>query len=281
MRRFRPHPERERQTTDHVTAFISAIPPASWPLGPSAFHTAPVASRINGAGAVSQSGRTTMQLELREKKYFDERATREMAQCLHGQNRTVQEILTYAAVILAMTGQEAGLAGQVSARSEWPRAYWTLRFGSGLDEATPDNLIEVDADQNTIQPVSPRRGIASKIPCLRSPVSSSAAVLALHAKRHSGLQRWFCRPVVFGDSGQLASGQRPIIPAKGECERRGGIALVPSAAIRPERAPSESTANLESHSDSVGKSSLVAAGSRWCHDTRKRKIRSSVDRQSV
>jgi hypothetical protein len=69
-----------------------------------------------------------------------------------------------------MTGQEAGLAGQVSARSEWPKAYWALRFGLGFDEATPDNLIEVDADQNTIQPVSPRRGIAPKTPCLRSPV---------------------------------------------------------------------------------------------------------------
>jgi hypothetical protein len=35
-----------------------------------------------------------MQLEkLREKRYFDERATREMAQHLHGQKKTLQESL--------------------------------------------------------------------------------------------------------------------------------------------------------------------------------------------
>jgi L-fuculose-phosphate aldolase len=91
-----------------------------------------------------------MQLELREKKYFDERATREMEQCLHGPSRTVQESLAYAARIIAMTGQEAGLAGQLSARSERPKAYWTLRFGLGFDEATPDDFIEVDEDLNTL-----------------------------------------------------------------------------------------------------------------------------------
>ena len=68
-----------------------------------------------------------MQLELREKKYFDERATREMAQHLHGSKRTLQESLAYTARILAMTGQEAGLAGQITARSERARCYWTLR----------------------------------------------------------------------------------------------------------------------------------------------------------
>lgn len=92
-----------------------------------------------------------MQLEqLREKKYFDERATREMAQHLHGQTRTLQESLAYTARILAMTGQEAGLAGQITARSERPKAYWTLRFGLGFDEATPADFIEVDADLNTL-----------------------------------------------------------------------------------------------------------------------------------
>jgi L-fuculose-phosphate aldolase len=92
-----------------------------------------------------------MQLEqLREKKYFDERATREMAQHLHGQKRTLQESLAHAARILAMTGQEAGLAGQITGRSERPKAYWTLRFGLGFDEATPADFIEVDADLNTL-----------------------------------------------------------------------------------------------------------------------------------
>lgn len=49
-----------------------------------------------------------------------------------------------------MTGQEAGLAGQITARSDKPNAYWTLRFGLGFDEATPDDFVEVDQDLNTI-----------------------------------------------------------------------------------------------------------------------------------
>ena len=89
-------------------------------------------------------------MELREKKYFDERATREMAQHLHGNKRTLQERLAYTARILAMTGQEAGLAGQITARSERPKCYWTLRFGLGFDEATPDDFIEVGADLHSI-----------------------------------------------------------------------------------------------------------------------------------
>ena len=91
-----------------------------------------------------------MQIELREKKYFDERATREMMQNLHGAKRTLQESLAYTARILAMTGQEAGLAGQITARSERAKCYWTLRFGLGFDEATPQDFIEVDADLKTV-----------------------------------------------------------------------------------------------------------------------------------
>jgi L-fuculose-phosphate aldolase len=88
--------------------------------------------------------------QLRAKEYFDDRATREMGENLHFKHRTLQETLAYACRILAMTGQEAGLAGQITARSERPRCYWTLRFGLGFDEATPDDFIEVDEDLKTI-----------------------------------------------------------------------------------------------------------------------------------
>ncbi len=88
---------------------------------------------------------------LRDKAYFDERATREMAQHLPTSRRTQAQTLAYACRILAMTGQEAGLAGQISARSERPGAYWTLRFGLGFDEATPEDFIEVDRDLNTLK----------------------------------------------------------------------------------------------------------------------------------
>jgi len=87
---------------------------------------------------------------LRDKSYFDERATQEMAQHLHRKERSMQESMAYACRILAMTEQEAGLAGQISVRSERPGAYWTLRFGLGFDEATPGDFIEVDRDLNTL-----------------------------------------------------------------------------------------------------------------------------------
>lgn len=89
-------------------------------------------------------------MELRAKAYFEERANKEMTENLKPKARTVQETLAYACRILAMTGQEAGLAGQITARSEKPKCYWTLRFGLGFDEATPDDFIEVDADLNTV-----------------------------------------------------------------------------------------------------------------------------------
>jgi len=93
-----------------------------------------------------------MKDDLRTKEYFDERATREMAQHLKDTPRDMWETLALACRILAMTGQEAGagLAGQISARSERPGAYWTLRFGLGFDEATPSDFIEVDQDLNTL-----------------------------------------------------------------------------------------------------------------------------------
>lgn len=91
-----------------------------------------------------------MDTPLREKAYFDQRATTEMQRNLKPVQRTVQESLAYTCQILAATGQEAGLAGQISARSERPGAYWTLRFGLGFDEATPADFIEVGRDLETL-----------------------------------------------------------------------------------------------------------------------------------
>lgn len=91
-----------------------------------------------------------MNTPLREKAYFDQRATQEMAKHLHTVERDKKETLAYACRILAMTEQEAGLAGQISMRSDRAGAYWTLRFGLGFDEATPDDFIEVDRDLHTL-----------------------------------------------------------------------------------------------------------------------------------
>ena len=87
---------------------------------------------------------------LREKSYFDQRATQDMAKHLRIVERTPQETMAYACRILAMTEQEAGLAGQISVRSQRAGAYWTLRFGLGFDEAKPEDFIEVDRDLNTL-----------------------------------------------------------------------------------------------------------------------------------
>lgn len=88
-------------------------------------------------------------METRPKQYYDTRATNEMAENLPRLVRTFTQTLASAANILAMTGHEAGLAGQISARSESEEMYWTLRFGLGFDEAAPDDFIEVDGDLNT------------------------------------------------------------------------------------------------------------------------------------
>jgi L-fuculose-phosphate aldolase len=91
-----------------------------------------------------------MSAPLRSKEYFDNRATREMSEHLHTVDRPMQGTLAYACRILAMTGQEAGLAGQISARSDRADVYWTLRFGLGFDEATRNDFIEVDQDLRTL-----------------------------------------------------------------------------------------------------------------------------------
>ncbi|WP_447778306.1 aldolase [Variovorax boronicumulans] len=91
-----------------------------------------------------------MATQLRDKSYFDHRATQDMAKHLQSPGRSSQETMAYACRILAMTEQEAGLAGQISVRSKREGAYWTLRFGLGFDEATPEDFIEVDRDLNTL-----------------------------------------------------------------------------------------------------------------------------------
>ncbi|KAL2820978.1 class II aldolase/adducin N-terminal [Aspergillus cavernicola] len=88
---------------------------------------------------------------LRSKDYFDQRATDEMERNLITKQRTLNERLACATRVIANFQEDAGLAGQITARSSRsPDAYWTLRFGVGWDEATPEDFIEVDKDLNTI-----------------------------------------------------------------------------------------------------------------------------------
>jgi L-fuculose-phosphate aldolase len=63
---------------------------------------------------------------------------------------SARQKLALACRMLAADGHDSGLAGQLSARGEKPGTYWMLRFGLGLDEATPDNLLLVDDDLNVL-----------------------------------------------------------------------------------------------------------------------------------
>ncbi|PYH97629.1 class II aldolase/adducin domain-containing protein [Aspergillus ellipticus CBS 707.79] len=90
-------------------------------------------------------------MDLRPKEYFDQRATAEMERNLHIRERSPTERLACACRIIGRQEEDAGLAGQISARSaRGEDIYWTLRFGLGFDEANPEDFIEVDKDLHTI-----------------------------------------------------------------------------------------------------------------------------------
>ncbi|CAJ0554944.1 Ff.00g134570.m01.CDS01 [Fusarium sp. VM40] len=88
---------------------------------------------------------------LRSKEYFENRSADEMQKNLKIPQRTLQETLACACRLVAAKQEDAGLAGQISARSDRGDGfYWTLKFGLGWDEAMPEDFIEVDGDLNTV-----------------------------------------------------------------------------------------------------------------------------------
>jgi L-fuculose-phosphate aldolase len=95
---------------------------------------------------------------MNEKAYFIERVNREMAEDLQAQPLPVREALAAACRILAREGHESGLAGQVTARAERPEAWWTLEFGYGFEEATPERMALVDEDLRPLQGGRPNPG---------------------------------------------------------------------------------------------------------------------------
>ena len=82
----------------------------------------------------------------RDKAYFKDRVSREMDEDLRVPALPAPEALAAACRILAREGHESGLAGQVTARAEQPGAWWTLQFGYGFEEATPERMALVDED---------------------------------------------------------------------------------------------------------------------------------------
>jgi L-fuculose-phosphate aldolase len=90
-----------------------------------------------------------------DKAHFMDRVSREIEQDLQQNPRSTEESLAACCRILAYEGHESGLAGQVSARAGEPGTWWTLQFGYGFEEATPERMVLVDED---LQPLSAKGG---------------------------------------------------------------------------------------------------------------------------
>lgn len=95
----------------------------------------------------------------RDKAYFQARLSREMDEDLKVPELAAPEALAAACRILAREGHESGLAGQVTARGEAPGTWWTLRFGYGFDEATPERMVLVDEDLKPLRGGRPNPGV--------------------------------------------------------------------------------------------------------------------------
>jgi L-fuculose-phosphate aldolase len=95
---------------------------------------------------------------MNEKARFMDRVSREMAQDFQAADMPPREALARACRILASEGHESGLAGQVTARAEQAGTWWTLQFGYGFEEATPERMVLVDEDLNPLQGGRPNPG---------------------------------------------------------------------------------------------------------------------------
>jgi L-fuculose-phosphate aldolase len=95
---------------------------------------------------------------MNEKAHFIDRVSREMEQDFQAGDAPPRDALASACRILASEGHESGLAGQVTARGEQPGTWWTLQFGYGFEEATPDRMVLVDEDLKPLQGGRPNPG---------------------------------------------------------------------------------------------------------------------------
>lgn len=93
------------------------------------------------------------------KQHFIDRVNREMAEDLKAPALPAREALAIACRILAAEGHESGLAGQVTARGDEPGTWWTLEFGYGFDEATPERIALVDEDLKPLSGGRPNPGV--------------------------------------------------------------------------------------------------------------------------
>jgi len=95
---------------------------------------------------------------MNEKAHFLDRVSREMQEDFQSAGLPARDALASACRILASEGHESGLAGQVTARGEQPGTWWTLQFGYGFDEATPERMVLVDEDLKPLEGGRPNPG---------------------------------------------------------------------------------------------------------------------------
>jgi Class II Aldolase and Adducin N-terminal domain len=89
--------------------------------------------------------------EITENQADADRAIRDMATGLKSRQFDTLQALEYSARIMAFQGHESGLAGQITARTEEPGRYWTLRLGLGFEEASANGSIVVDDDNQCVR----------------------------------------------------------------------------------------------------------------------------------
>ncbi|MGA7817094.1 aldolase [Caballeronia sp.] len=92
-------------------------------------------------------------VQIREKDEYLKKTAVNVEKHLAIPEWSLKEKLALSARMLAVDGHDSGLAGQLTARASAPGTYWMLRFGLGLEETTPENLLLVDDDLNVLEGV--------------------------------------------------------------------------------------------------------------------------------
>ncbi|MBV8032609.1 MAG: aldolase [Betaproteobacteria bacterium] len=124
--------------------------------------------------------------QMKSKRHFMERVSREMDEDLKELRLPTEEALAAACRILAREGHESGLAGQVTARGPKPGTWWTLQFGYGFEEATPERMVLVDEDLKPLRGGRPNPGVRFHVWIYRKRPDAHA-IIHTHAPYASAL----------------------------------------------------------------------------------------------
>ena len=123
---------------------------------------------------------------MKSKRHFMERVSREMDEDLKELSLPTEEALAGACRILGREGHESGLAGQVTARGPKPGTWWTLQFGYGFEEATPERMVLVDEDLKPLRGGRPNPGVRFHVWIYRKRPDAHA-IIHTHAPYASAL----------------------------------------------------------------------------------------------